>query len=559
MSHGVEPGFDATMGGTCAQNPEGIEMSNNDWVQEGTPRDAEWEAEQDDYGVPLEQWDDYAAEQAVPVPSPQADTDATVQPTAPEVFDGDETTGPMNDEPEPDNSGPADDASAEGEAVEFAGPGVYDEPVIANDLVSEGDPVAVASPQTADDLIDETVQRPVPAPDEESAADSWQRTDQDAGSIPAPVLADEHGEPVVGAEEAAADDHRDDADGWDQVDPAADDHLHDESTQHVAATAIPGDETADDAAWAAQEAGDIDEAPADSVAEDEQGVAEPAATDDGPHYEDDPDATAVHHLSPSEPSDPEVAAFGRPGHSDITPASVTPTGDGSLAAGAVGGAAVGSAAMAGLYRGESDETQILDAATARRTVEQERADEERIARELQAEREARASRLGMVATSDANATRDPRPIRRGVGPFGSFGLFVLRLVTALILGVVGYQVLNSIDATTDYLAQQPLIPEPRLVAWIVGFGLAAMAVLLVIGLAVRVVGFLIAAVAVASLVLLRWGQFSIFVENMEGFRGDHDLLLAAVGIALLSLGGGRFGIDGAVVKARETAREAKYS
>ena len=97
MSHGVEPGFDATMGGTCAQKPEGIEMSNNDWVQEGTPRDAEWEAEQDDYGVPLEQWDDYAAEQAVPVPSPQADTDATVQPTAPEVFDGDETTGPMND------------------------------------------------------------------------------------------------------------------------------------------------------------------------------------------------------------------------------------------------------------------------------------------------------------------------------------------------------------------------------------------------------------------------------------------------------------------------------
>lgn len=511
------------MGKTYAQNPEGIEMSNNDWVQQGTPRDAEWEAEQDDYGVPLEQWDDYAAEQAVPVPSPQGDADATVQPTAPEIYEGDETTEPMNDEPGTDSPEPAADTGAPGEAAEFAGPGVYDEPVIANDLVSEGDPVAVASPEAADDLIDPTAQRPAPAP-QDADMESWEHDHHDAGTIPAPVLADEHGDPLVGAEEAAADD----------------------------------DATAADAAVRPEAADGINASPADVVADD-PGREEPTAIDDGPRYEEDPDATAIHHLGPDEHATSDTAAFGRPGHSDLTPASVTPTGDEGLAAGAVGGAAAGSAAMAGLYRGESDETQILDAATDRRTVEQERAEEERIARELQAEREARASRLGMVATSEANATRDPRPLRRGVGAFGSFGLFVLRLVTALILGVIGYQVLNSIDATSDYLAQQPLIPEPRLVAWIVGFGLAAMAVLLVIGLAVRVVGFLLTAVAVASLVLLRWGQFSIFVENMEGFRGDHDLLLAAVGIALLSLGGGRFGIDGAVVKARETAREAKYS
>ena len=42
-------------------------MSNNDWVQAGTPREDEWADEQDDYGVPVSpvEWDDYAAEQSV--------------------------------------------------------------------------------------------------------------------------------------------------------------------------------------------------------------------------------------------------------------------------------------------------------------------------------------------------------------------------------------------------------------------------------------------------------------------------------------------------------------
>lgn len=218
--------------------------------------------------------------------------------------------------------------------------------------------------------------------------------------------------------------------------------------------------------------------------------------------------------------------------------------------------------MAGLYRGDgdtSDQTQIIDTATERRTIEQEREEEARLARELQAERDARNSRLGVVATSDANATREPTLVRRGVGPFGSFGLFVLRLVTALILGVIGYQILTNISDTANYLANQPLIPEPRLVAWILGFAFAVMAVMLVIGLGVRIVGFLLAGVAIAALALLRWGSFSLFAPDMEGFRGDHDLLLAAVGILLFSIGGGRFGIDGAISKSRAAAREAKRS
>lgn len=556
-------------------------MSNNDWVQEGTPRDADWAAEEDDYGVPLEQWDDYSSEQAVPVPTPQSEaasvetapdpeetayeagapdvgadaaetydqsaqtaipepqfnpddvrTEEAVQLQPADVYPGvvssseppagddegvtfTDATGDDPDEHVYDASDadqadvPADDAdvlAAEGyddaPADDEAGPGIYEEPVIADDLVSEGDPIAVTSPEAADTFVDEDAESADTVVDNDAeTADTYVNEDAetgftddeaetldeggDAGTIPAPVLADDDGKTV------------------DPIDPDA----------------VP--------VWND-----------DPLADDDSTRTYDAFADD---------ATAIRT-----DNDPEEAVFGRPA------APVTDGGSSAVPLAAAGGAA----AMAGLYRGDgdtSDQTQIIDTATERRTIEQEREEEARLARELQAERDARNSRLGVVATSDANATREPTLVRRGVGPFGSFGLFVLRLVTALILGVIGYQILTNISDTANYLANQPLIPEPRLVAWILGFAFAVMAVMLVIGLGVRIVGFLLAGVAIAALALLRWGSFSLFAPDMEGFRGDHDLLLAAVGILLFSIGGGRFGIDGAISKSRAAAREAKRS
>ena len=484
-------------------------MSNNDWVQEGTPATRSGRPNRTTTASPVEQWDDYSAEQAVPVPTPQAPEaadaadvdDIATHPTAPDPEDvavdngapvveqgeaepagdvsPDETHIPEPEQVETDSQAEADavsdaqpDAPLEADVVEAeeAGPSVYEEPVIAHDLVEEGDPLAVASPEVADQVIpsDEAGLEVTPEPQVDPLDEA------DAGEIPTPVLADEDGEPAVVADE-----------------------------------------------------------PLDS----------------------DDDATAIR------PVDPEAAAFGRPAEAapDASATAALPI------AGAAGAAAVGATAagatMAGLYRDDSDRTQVIDAATERRTVEQEREAEEQEAARIRAEREAREARLGAVPTSDANAVRDPRPAyRKGVGGFGSFGLFVLRLITAAILGVIGYQILNGgIDATTDYLSRQPIIPEPRLVAWILGFGLAIMALFLVIGLAVRVVGLLLAALSGTALALIRWGQFSIFEANKEGFRGDMDLLLVGVGILLLSLGGGRFGIDGAFARARENAKEAKRS
>ena len=82
----------------------------------------------------------------------------------------------------------------------------------------------------------------------------------------------------------------------------------------------------------------------------------------------------------------------------------------------------------------------------------------------------------------------------------------------------------------------------------------------VIGLLQRVVGFLLLAISVASLVFIRWGNFQIFTSGglwVDGFIGDKDLLLAAIGLLLLTIGGGAWGIDGAFRRARAEARAEK--
>ncbi|MDO5677250.1 MAG: hypothetical protein Q4G35_07050, partial [Propionibacteriaceae bacterium] len=101
-------------------------MSNNEWVQEGTPRDdAEWTEEADDYGVPVEpaEWDDYSDEQAMPVPP-----------------------RPVQPEPEPEPEGE--------EAVEVA---VENQPTAPDPdevLAAEDEPVVVEEPGLEEEQVD---------------------------------------------------------------------------------------------------------------------------------------------------------------------------------------------------------------------------------------------------------------------------------------------------------------------------------------------------------------------------------------------------------------------
>ena len=85
--------------------------------------------------------------------------------------------------------------------------------------------------------------------------------------------------------------------------------------------------------------------------------------------------------------------------------------------------------------------------------------------------------------------------------------------------------------------------------------MAAMALLLVIGLLPRVVGVLLLLMAICSLAFIRWGAFSPFQSGVDGFLGDRDLLLGAVAWLLICLGGGGWGIDAAFRHSREAAKE----
>ena len=392
-------------------------MSNNDWVQAGTPREDEWADEQDEYGVPVSpvEWDDYAAEQSVPVPEPAAAEEPLVE---------------LGGEEEAPVSQPVDEAPVAEEAP--AEPAV-DEPELP--VAPEPDPVAT------EPLVTE------PEADE-----------------PAPSYVG-FGRPVDAA-------------------PFSD----------------------EDAAVEVEE--------------------RPLALEE----------TAA--FVPEEPI-----------------AEEEPT-QALMAAAAVSAAA--PAPIAGLYREDGELAPSIDQ-TQRINLADEAAEEQRIADQLRAEKEARDQRLGLVATSDANAVRAAAPLPRpGVGLFASLGLLALRLVTAAILGIIGYQILSNVDASAELLGRT-LLPEPRLLTWIVGFGLAALAVMLIIGLAVRVVGFLMTVLAVGSLAFLRWGAFSVFRPGIDGFIGDRDLLLAAVGILFFCVGGGRAGVDAAFSLARWRAKEAKRS
>lgn len=394
-------------------------MSNNDWVQAGTPREDEWADEQDDYGVPVSpvEWDDYAAEQSVPVPQPVAvEPEAVVEPESEVAV-----------EPEPEVSEP--------EAAVDPEPEVEPEP----EAVVVSEPEVAVEEETTGEVLEEAVA--------------------------------ESAEPEAVAEE------------------------------------------------------------------------QPVAADEPVEFDEPVELEETAAFVPEEP---------------ITDAPTADEEEPTQAVLAAAAVAAAPAPIAGIYREGAELAPAIDQ-TQRINLADEAAEERRIANQLRAEKEARDQRLGLVATSEANAVRAAAPLPRpGVGRFASFGLLVLRLVTAGLLGIIGYQILSNVDATAE-LFGRTLLPEPRLVTWIVGFGLAALAVMLIIGLAVRVVGFLIAAVAVSSLVFLRWGAFNVFRPGVDGFIGDRDLLLAAVGILFLCVGGGRAGVDAAFSLARWRAKEAKRS
>ncbi len=209
-----------------------------------------------------------------------------------------------------------------------------------------------------------------------------------------------------------------------------------------------------------------------------------------------------------------------------------------------------------VYRnGAPEHTQILNSEAVREAeaaAAQAQADE--AASQRAQEKAARDRSLGKVSASEAVVASGPVIHKHTNDRFaGSLGLFLLRLVTAGIMAVHGYQKLTDITGTEGFFTKVG-VPSPYYAAW--GAGVAGMlaGVALLFGILVRVAGLGVAAISILALVMVKWGSVNPFQSGVPGFTGELELLLAAVGLTFFFLGGGRWGIDG---QWRANRRKAK--
>lgn len=513
-----------------------------DWVRQGTPRGADWEDEQSEYGTALDpaEWDDHVAEQSVPVetpnPRPRPATRAAAgsqgfssapqqQPAPSGVGEEKPKTEPMaSHAPDVSFQATAVPTSQEDEAA--------DEPTVVSGLrmpePRDPDPRPAPSFTSAPGLTEpedeETFARPLDAPHPEQAFP--QRVEPT--SPQQPETRPQQMENTVSWPLEVPEQHEQQPDPQ-RTEPTLEQRLEGEVGQEGASR------------------------PAEPPRPRPEQVA--------PQYHD-PATTQRFERVRAQSAQPSEAAAQQP----VTPQQVTQQETTAVSPGLFRGDATNEPESAGTADSQPETTAVMQApaqetnptppASPIPVAEQE---EERRRREkLEAERAARNERLGVVATSPRNASRAlvEKPRRTTDGPLASFGLFFLRLITAAILTVLAYQGLTNVEGTTDTLSRTHL-PEPRMLVWIGGFLLAVMALLLVIGLLQRVVGALLLVMAICSLAFIRWGAFSPFLPGFDGFLGDRDLLLGAVGLLLICLGGGGWGIDAAFRHSREAAREAR--
>ncbi len=536
--------------------------ANGEWVRQGTPHDdnADWNEEQSEYGTAISptEWDDYSNEQSVPVTRPRSqheDGDASPEASEPEPVPGQEPDAEREYRSEEVNPltvdepvGDADDDGMEPARLDEAGSGptgdsyvadpdedsIGHEPVTLDDETSRPRPVVPDASMAAVGAA--SVVEPVAVDDDAEDVDHSANADQSeepAGEWLAEPLAD-----APTDEAAPTDEHHLDAADYFAVDPEPvhtvdndplDPDRDEEATQFV--------DTLDPEEGLAQtvDTEDIDE---ESTQFDDTKEAdeEPAQNADAVNRDEE----LTQHMDTNDMESTQAMPLAGAGAAGAT----------SAAPGAVPDA---------FYRSPGTEDTTVMAQDEYPSNDAD-VEEERLQASLEAERQAREQRLGAVPTSTDNALReDDGPPRVTTDRFfPSFGLFVMRIVLAGVLGLASFQILGSgVDATANFLGGYPVIPEPRLVAWILGFTLGAMALLLVIGLLQRLVGLLLLVISVATLVFIRWGNFAIFASGevwVDGFIGDKDLLLAAIGLLLLSIGGGAWGIDGAFRRARAASK-----
>jgi uncharacterized membrane protein YphA (DoxX/SURF4 family) len=176
-------------------------------------------------------------------------------------------------------------------------------------------------------------------------------------------------------------------------------------------------------------------------------------------------------------------------------------------------------------------------------------------------RSARARALGEVApTPDVIAAPAKIGLPTQYNKFPSFVLLLLRLSTAALMGIRCFRDAEALSATKQLWANTVLNDtlNPDVLAWIQVAAEGAIALLLLFGLGVRVVGAALMVLGVAWLVFVLWGAVSPFQTGIPGFTGEFEILLVAVGFLFLGVGGGGWlSLDAFFHRARVERKNAK--
>lgn len=171
-----------------------------------------------------------------------------------------------------------------------------------------------------------------------------------------------------------------------------------------------------------------------------------------------------------------------------------------------------------------------------------------------AREERRAERDAMLGTKrrvpepepEPKAVEPPKPKRTTDKFLGSLGLFLLRLVTAGVIGLHAFAKALDIGAVQEMLANT-VIPQPVVMSYVLTGAEAAIAIALFFGVLTRIAGLGLAAIGIGALVFVRWIS-NPFVGN--ALTGETELLLGAIGLLFFCLGAGGWSVDAAFRRRR---------
>ncbi|MFX4274032.1 DoxX family membrane protein [Propionibacteriaceae bacterium Y1685] len=216
---------------------------------------------------------------------------------------------------------------------------------------------------------------------------------------------------------------------------------------------------------------------------------------------------------------------------------------GAAAGGAAAGGAAGAAGAAGSKR-----RVTRDELYAREDRQGERDRLERARAEHQASAQDTAVDQQPVSGDQDRKRRKVKPPRTTDKFFGAFGLFVLRVLTGVVMGVHGVQKLLNMDGTAQFFSQLEFfgtpLPQAGLLAIITGAAEALIGVSLIFGFLTRLSGLGVLLITVGALLMVKMTSLpNPFAGGESGFDGELELILAGVGLLFLLVGGGGWALD----------------